>query len=242
MSRLRRCPVRATMTIVVGQRKIAVRGALMGCKRSLNVRLVRVIVEVVAATESWRWLIPFVSILVGILTGVIANLATYFFTAVCLPAYREYVYRGTRVDGNWTITHLDDPEDDRGLTVTWDLSASLKQKAYAVSGTAVARCTGESGSGDIINYVVGGTINDGFLSLTFSNSDQSRVAHSAFLIKVSGDASTLRGYRLFYGLRLETIRSVECLWSRGVHGLGGCKTRQGSGSQDAVEVGASADE
>lgn len=170
------------------------------------------------------WLLLGISVLTGILTGVIANLATHFFTSVCLPAYRDYVYRGTRVDGDWTITHIEQPADGEGLAVQWALSASLKQKAYTIAGNAVARFSDSTGKGDIINYLVQGTICDGLISLRFLNEDQSRVAHSTFLVKVVGDASTLEGYRLFYGLRLDTIRSMPCLWTRGVPGLSRCES------------------
>ena len=85
---------------------------------------------------SWGFVI--FGAITGVVTGVIANLATHFFTTVCLPAYRDYTYKGVKVDGDWTITH-ESPQDEEGLAVQWDLSVSLSQKAYTVDGRATAR-------------------------------------------------------------------------------------------------------
>lgn len=155
------------------------------------------------------------SIIVGVATGVTANLMTYLFVNVWLPSYRNYVYKGIRVSGDWIISQGQCPADGESLTVKWILSATLEQKAYEVCGQATATHFKEGTATDVINYDIHGHLFDRFLSITLRNKDVTRIAYSTFLLEVSGDGSRMLGYRSFYGLRMGTIRAVECTWRRG---------------------------
>jgi len=157
------------------------------------------------------------SIIVGVATGVTANLVTYLFVTVWLPSYRNYVYRGIRVTGDWIISQSDMPADGERLTTKWVLSATLEQKAYVISGNVTATHLHDGEATDVINYDLDGHIFDRFLSLTLRTKDTTRIAYSTFLLEVTGDGSRMKGYRSFYGLRKGTIRSVECTWKRGTH-------------------------
>jgi hypothetical protein len=157
------------------------------------------------------------SVIVGVVTGVAANLFTYLFVNVWLPAYRNYVYKGIRVDGDWIIFQSDKPADGESLTTKWILFATLEQKAYEISGSVTASHLEDSNPTDVINYYLDGRIFDRFLSLTLRTKDSSRIAYSTFLLEVTGDGSRMRGYRSFYGLRKGSIRSVACTWKRGTH-------------------------
>jgi hypothetical protein len=157
------------------------------------------------------------SIIVGVATGVAANLATYLFVNVWLPSYRNYVYKGIRVEGDWLISQSDQPADGESLSVTWILSATLEQKAYQIGGHATATHLKHGKVTDVINYDVKGHIFDRFVSITLRNKDATRIAYSTFLIEVTGDGTRMKGYRSFYGLQKGVIRSIECNWRRESH-------------------------
>ena len=161
------------------------------------------------------WITLGVSVVVGVGTGVLANFATYLFVNVWLPKYRDIVYHGMRIDGDWVISQDDTPVDGTVLSTKWALSAKLDQKAYALTGHATANHVANGESIDAINYDVSGYIYDRFVVLTFRNNSRIRIAHSVFLVEVRGDGTRMTGYRTFYGLFKETIRVVECTWHRG---------------------------
>lgn len=164
------------------------------------------------------WASVVLSIVVGVGTGVLANFATYLFVNVWLPKYRDIVYQGIRIDGDWVIVQNDTPVDGIVLSSKWALSARLEQRAYILSGHATANRVENGESIDAINYNVAGYIYDRFVVLTFRNNSQTRIAHSVFLVEVRGDGRRMIGYRTFYGLYKETIRVVECMWQGGGHG------------------------
>jgi hypothetical protein len=155
------------------------------------------------------------SVLVGTLTGVAANLATAFVTNVVLPTYRSYVYKGVEVCGDWVIATTGDVLDREGLAEHWDLLASLEQKANEITGRATARRNRADGSEVVIGYSISGHIYDRILSLTFRTRDQALIAYSTFLVEVVGDGTEMRGLRTFYGLRRGGIRGIECVWRKG---------------------------
>jgi hypothetical protein len=163
-------------------------------------------------TIDW-WYTLGLSIAVGVLTGVTANLATHLFVNVWLPKYRDYVYRAMRVDGDWTIIQQD-PADGEGLEKRWNLVATLTQSAYVVRGSAIAQREVDGESGEVIHYEVAGHVYDRLVTLSFRNRDAQRIARSTFLIEATGDGTRMVGYRSFYGLRKGTIRAVECTWRR----------------------------
>jgi hypothetical protein len=163
------------------------------------------------------WTTFFLSVVVGIGTGVAANLVTSLFINVWLPAYRDYVYKDVRVDGDWTILQSEVPVDGEALSTIWVLSATLEQKAHVVKGIATATHVKDGASADVINYEAAGHIYNRFVSITFRNKDKARIAYSTFLLEVKGDGTKMKGYRSFYGLRKEIIRAVECTWRRGIH-------------------------
>ncbi len=157
------------------------------------------------------------SLVIGVGTGVLANFATYLFRDVWLPKYRDLVYQGIRIDGDWVMTQDDTPSDGTPLSTKWALSSKLEQKAYILSGHATANRVENGESVDAINYDISGYIYDRFVVLTFKNTSRARIAHSVFLVEVRGDGTRMTGYRTFYGLYKETIRVVECTWQRGSH-------------------------
>ena len=157
------------------------------------------------------------SIVVGVGTGVVANMVTSLFLNVWLPAYRNYVYQGLRIGGDWSILQNEIPVDGEPLSANWVLSATLRQKSYVISGVATAMRVEDNKSADAINYEIDGYIYDRLVGLTFKSSDRSRIAYSTFLLEAKGDGTQMIGYRSFYGLRKGAIRAVECVWRRGAH-------------------------
>lgn len=161
-----------------------------------------------------NWSSPFIAIPLGVIAGVAANVVTHFVLTVWLPAYRDYVYRGARVDGNWVVHQSRAALDGGNLSSIWLVSAKLDQRAYVITGSASAMRVHEGIALDVINYEVQGYIYDRFVSLNLRNTDKTRIAHSTFLLELRGDGHRMTGCRAFYGLEREIIRSIECVWQR----------------------------
>lgn len=156
-----------------------------------------------------------ISIIVGIATGVLANLFTHLFVYVWLPSYRNFIYRGYRVDGSWVVSEASLAADDAPNSHQWVMSASLSQRAHHIVGSATATRMVQEQAAEVNTFTVSGEITDRFVALTFHNNDVSTIAYSVFLLEVEGDGSTMKGYRSFYGRRKLTVRAIECLWHRG---------------------------
>lgn len=157
-----------------------------------------------------------IAVVAGVFAGVLANLATNIFVTVLVPAYRDYVYRGVRVDGDWVVRNIGTPSDGRSLTDSWQLSVRLTQKAYRLSGaaTALRAAPDREGAVDILHYNVEGTVQDRFVIVQMRTLDRNRIAHSAFHLEIVGDGNMMRGHRTFYGLIMNQIRSIRSEWSR----------------------------
>ena len=156
-----------------------------------------------------------VAITVGVIAGVSANLISSFFINVWLPAYRNYVYQGIRVDGDWIHSHVSIPIDNQDFSDVWSLTITLKQKAYNIEGAATSREYSKSGNIiDLINYDIEGSIYDRFLFIYMRPKNKDRIAHSSFHLEVVGDGNKMIGYRSFYGLEMNSIRAIKCEWKR----------------------------
>lgn len=159
----------------------------------------------------------FLSILVGVLTGVFANLVTNLFINVWLPAYRDYVYKGVRIQGDWILNQGQDTIDKNKLGNDWSVSITLNQKAYKLSGFGTAqRFSPDSNREviDIIYYDITGSIFDRLVFLYLRPQDKTRLAHSSFHVEVISDGNSMSGYRTFYGLKMNKIRAVDVKLNR----------------------------
>lgn len=157
-----------------------------------------------------------VTIVIGVATGLAANGFTWLFVTVLLPLYQNFTYHGVRVDGTWCLDEAKITADGGTLSTVWMISATLRQTAYRISGVATAISVRENKTSDVINYIVAGNIRDRFVSLHFHNQDEHRIAYSGFLLEIVGDGATMKGYRAFYGLKKQVIRSIESTWKRDV--------------------------
>jgi hypothetical protein len=157
------------------------------------------------------------SIIIGILTGLVANGMTTFFREVFMPAYRNYVYIGLSLTGDWIIEQDDGPTDGKGFAKKWVMSATLTQKANKLIGATTATNIENGISVSVINYVIEGYFYDGVINLSCLRKDNDVIAHSNFLLQVVEDGKTLAGYRSFYGLKSCSIRSVKTVWKKSGH-------------------------
>lgn len=158
------------------------------------------------------------AVLVGVLTGIAANLLTHLFVRVGLPAYRDFVYRGVRLSGSWAIVQELVPIDGQPLGNDWKLTATLTQQANKLSGHATAVRTQHDNPDaiDILEYVVEGHVLDRFVMIQMHSESRARIAHSSFHLEVKSDGSIMVGYRTFFGLKMDVLRAVPCAWKRPV--------------------------
>ena len=149
------------------------------------------------------------SVVVGIGTGVAANLVTHLFISVWLPAYRNYVYRGVRVHGGWTVVQPHEAADGRALSSEWEVTLAVQQHAYTLRGIAVSTRRDGGSAVDVLHYDITGYVRDRFVVILLTGKDHERISHSTFHLEVVGDGTQMVGYRTFYGALLHKIRAVE---------------------------------
>ncbi|MBL8158538.1 hypothetical protein JNK62_03320 [bacterium] len=131
----------------------------------------------------------------GIITAVILGLATVFFGRVVLPWFRHLVYRGVKVDGNWS--HKQTTQVSPTKSMTFEVSLDLEQKAHEVTGTFFAKTT--AGEEEIYSnyFTLRGEIRDNYLLFTYSAQRKDRTGTGAFLLRVANGGKQLSGSAIF---------------------------------------------
>jgi len=127
-----------------------------------------------------------------------------------IPFFENLIYKGIRVEGNWTISQSNVTADGSGISIERTTVIEIKQKANKLSGTATSIQTKENNTKDCIFYTVEGEVKDRFVTLFLKCRKKNRMAYSIFLLEIVSDGSIMKGYRTFYGLKREKINSIYC--------------------------------
>jgi len=149
-----------------------------------------------------------IGIVSGILTSALIYLFISIFKSIVLPWYRQLVYRGIEIQGQWTSsTDLGD-----GLTEEWHVE--LSQKADCVSGS-INQIKLEDGK--ILrseSLRLSGNLKDRFLCASAFPTQKSRLSASSVLLEIVGDGSEMRGCQSWYDIGRKTIISGTISFER----------------------------
>jgi hypothetical protein len=149
-----------------------------------------------------------VGIVSGILTSALIYLFVLIFTRIVLPWYRQLLYRGIEIQGEWTSS------TDLGSGLIEEGSIELRQKADSVSGDlSLTKCQ----DGKIIKTEtmrLTGRLKDRFLFASISPVKKSRLGIGTTLLEIVGDGSEMRGCESWYDIGTKSIMSGNIEWKR----------------------------
>lgn len=151
----------------------------------------------------------FLSVLSGIITSSLIFLFVQLFRTVVIPWYQELTYQGVKVCGTW-YTKLNN--GDQLITI------ELAQSANQLDGTATFSTNKQVNSHyePLRVFLLKGSVQDRFLSLSGAHRDRQRLGISSFLLEVIGDGRKLKGILTFYSVTSFTITSEQILLTREV--------------------------
>lgn len=149
--------------------------------------------------------------IIGSVVVVSATSLAHFVAPRSRDWLRQLTREGVIISGDWSIVHVGEPLDGKGLEECWTFSAHLRQMGQKVAGEAKAVHCDE---GKIVTYKVKGNLVNGFLDCIFTDKDKNRLNRTVFLAAIDNDGQSISGYKTFIGRERNEPRVVKCAWSR----------------------------
>jgi hypothetical protein len=153
------------------------------------------------------------SIILGVVSGLLASFLIYLgarlFDKVLLPWYRELIYRGIDISGQWQTKtmHPSGNIEDSVMHVT--------QKAEKLSCVVtIAKKLASSDDVQIKTYQFTGELRERFVALVGRNIDRRSLGTNVTLLEIVGDGKTMKGCDVWYSTTNKTIQSNEIVWVR----------------------------
>ena len=153
------------------------------------------------------------SIILGVVSGLLASLLIYLgakvIDKVLLPWYRELIYRGIDISGEWhtRVTHPSGNTEDSIMHVS--------QRADKLSCiVTIAKKMSSSNDVQIKTYNFKGELSERFVALVGKNIDRRSLGINATLLEIVGDGKTMKGYGVWYSTTNKAIQSNEIIWTR----------------------------
>jgi len=150
-----------------------------------------------------------IGIISGIITAALIYLITEIFRKILIPWYRQMIYRGVDISGEW----MNEINLETGNRQT--ISASIIQKANKISGeiTIVKNRNGKQ-YGSIEMFNMTGELRDRFLYAIIRPTDPKRIGIASLLLEIVGDGSKMRGATAWYDASAAIIAGKSSEWRR----------------------------
>lgn len=150
-------------------------------------------------------------VVVGVVTGIVTSLLIFLFLeaskTIILPWYRQFIYKGINISGEWYSTVAPFPQT---------IKLELDQKANHITGTATyvnePENTGEIEK--IRTFRVEGNIEDRFVEMSLHHTDKSRIGVVSYLFEVVGDGREMQGASSHYDLVGHHISHADISFGR----------------------------
>ena len=143
----------------------------------------------------------------GIFTSAILFVLSKVFSQVLLPWYRNLIYTGTDISGEWYCY---------GRDLFQNAKFELIQQASILCGRATYIHSDDEDLEieKIRTFSVTGIIDERFVQLTLKHVDRSRLGLISYLLEVQGDGRRLVGAGCFYQVNDSEIDTTPLLFSR----------------------------
>ena len=145
----------------------------------------------------------------GVITSIIVLLVSVFMRKVLIPWYRQIIYHGIDVDGEWTTKTVYPSGNAQEMLMT------IEQKADKVVGL-VNVVNSNKGVDDLEMkvYRISGKIRDRFLLIQGYNSDKKSLGFQSELLEIVGDGKKMKGCVAWYNVSSEEVHSMDVTWKR----------------------------
>lgn len=145
----------------------------------------------------------------GILTSVVLELLTGFVRKVLIPWYRQLIYKGIDISGDWYSSKTN-PSGNVQETVM-----SIKQRADKVTcSMTIAKKNQKTNQTEIKTFDFLGGIQDRFVSISGKNVDKQALGIHSELLEIVGDGKIMQGQSIWYSVTNKEIQAGEILWTR----------------------------
>lgn len=138
------------------------------------------------------------TIIESIVWGVVSGICTSFilfiliqvFRNILLPWYRNLVYSGISVDGEWLYDSVE--------PFVVNMSLQLQQSANKINGTVTFINIAKTN--DIKSFIITGNVKDRLIQLIGNHSEKSKIGSAVFMLEVIADGTILRGGICYYDI------------------------------------------
>ncbi len=137
------------------------------------------------------------ALLIGIASSLIATgvfiALSELFRRVLIPLYKDHIYRGVRIDGEWVLNRIE--EDELPENHEEQITLSLKQSGDSITGNIFGKTKGKADT----NFKLSGSIRDGYFSATGwpDSSDGLDAVGCMFRIFFSKEKLRMKGKMLY---------------------------------------------
>ena len=153
------------------------------------------------------WMNVGIGVISGVITSALIYLLVQIFSKIVLPWYRELVYNGIDISGEWFCY---------GQELEQRAKYDIKQQASQINGDATYMHSDDHDHSmeKIRTFKITGFIKERFVQLTLIHSDKSRLGLVSYLLEVVGDGRRMIGAGSHYGVDSFTIETVNIIFSR----------------------------
>lgn len=135
------------------------------------------------------------SILIGVLTGVISAILIAFFNniykSLILPWFQKEVYQGVLLEGKWCGSM-------KIGSVEWAMTLTIKQRGNKVAGSLTAKSSDPNAKKKETDMFFDGSIYDGYLIISCTSKDPHDISFGAMILKIKNRKMT--GQQIFRDL------------------------------------------
>lgn len=146
-------------------------------------------------------------IVAGVLTSSLLAVLGVLVTRVVLPWYRDLVYRGIDLEGDWRSQI-----QEHGANYIYQLS--LQQRAHDLSGTATITKFGAGPEDYQDVFAITGFTWEGYVSLTLRSISRKRLSFANALLRTENRGGRLVGHWAYRSGRSDQVESERIVLER----------------------------
>ena len=153
------------------------------------------------------------SIILGVASGVLASLllllASAFVKGVVIPWYRQLLYKGIDISGEWVR------KTEYQTGAVEDCLMTINQKADKLQGimNIVIRRTGVD-TPEMATYKFSGKVRDRFVQINGRSANKNELGIFSELLVIMGRGDKIHGCTSWYSITNTAIKCAESKWSR----------------------------
>ena len=148
-----------------------------------------------------------IGIITGVATSVLIALSILIFNGVIVPWYRQTIYKGIDVSGEWSSSL-----EIKGVKETFIMN--IRQKANSISCLMTVNIHHSDKDTEIKTYKLNGIFEDRFLSLIGKNINKQNIGVNVMLLEIRDGGNKMLGKEAWFSTVHNKIDSEDVEWTR----------------------------